>query len=370
MLVSTAQYLCDRSGKLELDYGHLAKKAFDYGPGRFHVQAKKALYITNVIICIYQLGVGSVQFVFMASNLKAVLEFFDDRITISVRDYIAILTIPVILVCFLRGYRTMAYLSFAGNIFIVVGFFIVFQHIVMPPNEYKAADMWFHSFERLLLFLGAVLYAFEGQAMILPMENEMKNPRDLIRPMGVLHTGMVIVSSVFAATGFYGYLKFGDGVRQTITLNMPRTWPYQAVILLIVLATFVGFPLQNYVIVMALWRAIKRKLLPERLHPYNLLIENLFRIAIVLLEFGLAMALPNLEQIIPLIGITAGMLISFILPPLLQTVTMWDEWWQALSRPCLYALLTKNGALALFGVFAMAAGLYANILQLMGWIST
>lgn len=39
---------------------------------------------------------------------------------------------------------------------------------------------------------------------------------------GVLNLGMVITTAVYAATGFYGFLKFGDDVAATVTLNLPR----------------------------------------------------------------------------------------------------------------------------------------------------
>lgn len=81
---------------------------------------------------------------------------------------------------------------------------------------------WFETFDGLVLFLGSVLYALEGQAVILPMENKMKHPGDMLRRWGVLQTSMLIVTSIYCATGFYGYAKFGNEVKGSITLNMPN----------------------------------------------------------------------------------------------------------------------------------------------------
>lgn len=38
---------------------------------------------------------------------------------------------------------------------------------------------------------------------------------------GVLNTGMVLVASLYTAVAFYGYLKFGDDVKSSITFNLP-----------------------------------------------------------------------------------------------------------------------------------------------------
>ena len=43
LLVETARVLCIKSGKGDLDYGHLAKKVLDYGPQRWRQYSKRAL---------------------------------------------------------------------------------------------------------------------------------------------------------------------------------------------------------------------------------------------------------------------------------------------------------------------------------------
>jgi len=58
---------------------------------------------------------------------------------------------------------------------------------------------------------------------VLPLENNMRNPQDFGGWTGVLNTGMVIVASLYTAVGFFGYLKYGDAVKEgSITLNLPH----------------------------------------------------------------------------------------------------------------------------------------------------
>lgn len=49
----------------------------------------------------------------------------------------------------------------------------------------------------------------------------MKNPHDFRGWNGVLNTSMIIVGCLYTAVGFFGYLKYGDGVKGSVTLDLP-----------------------------------------------------------------------------------------------------------------------------------------------------
>jgi len=50
----------------------------------------------------------------------------------------------------------------------------------------------------------------------------MRTPEDFGGTTGVLNTGMVIVACLYTAVGFFGYLKYGEHVEGSITLNLPQ----------------------------------------------------------------------------------------------------------------------------------------------------
>ena len=74
---------------------------------------------------------------------------------------------------------------------------------------------------QLPLYFGTAIYAFEGIGVVLPLENQMKSPRELTGWDGILNTGMTLVTVLYITIGFFGYLKFGDKVEGSITLNLP-----------------------------------------------------------------------------------------------------------------------------------------------------
>lgn len=56
----------------------------------------------------------------------------------------------------------------------------------------------------------------------MPLENNMKTPQHFIGWRGVLNMGMSFVAVVYAVLGFFGYLKYGDETKGSITLNLPN----------------------------------------------------------------------------------------------------------------------------------------------------
>ncbi|KAI1713628.1 transmembrane amino acid transporter protein [Ditylenchus destructor] len=95
---------------------------------------------------------------------------------------------------------------------------------------------------------GSILYSFNGQAMVLPLENKLKHPPGMVGVFGVLSVGMSLVSSVYAASGFLGYITYGADVKGSITLNLPQQAAFTAVKVMLTLVVYFGFVIQQYVI--------------------------------------------------------------------------------------------------------------------------
>lgn len=55
----------------------------------------------------------------------------------------------------------------------------------------------------------------------MPLKNKAADEWDFSRRRGLLSLGMTIVIALYIAIGFLGYLKYGDHVLGSITLNLP-----------------------------------------------------------------------------------------------------------------------------------------------------
>lgn len=56
----------------------------------------------------------------------------------------------------------------------------------------------------------------------MPLENEMKTPKSFGGNFGVLNLSMVTTVILYAGMGLFGYLKYGNKIAASITLNLPK----------------------------------------------------------------------------------------------------------------------------------------------------
>lgn len=91
---------------------------------------------------------------------------------------------------------------------------------------------------------------------------------------GVLNTSMTLVTCLYVAVGFFGYLKFGSAVEASVTLNLPSEPLYECVRVMFMLAVFLSCPLQMLVSINFFWPSIERRL-PVKWPKRNVLAVNL-----------------------------------------------------------------------------------------------
>ena len=109
--------------------------------------------------------------------------------------------------------------------------------------------------------------------------------QDLISTLfGVLNITLLIATVFYLSVGTVGYLRFGDTVASTITLNMPRDQLlFMAVIPLYAISIFFSYGLLFYLIAVYVVEALARSpYLVERPHLMTA-IDAILRVAFVLL---------------------------------------------------------------------------------------
>lgn len=167
-----------------------------------------------------------------------------------------------------------------ANLLQTVGLVIVMINLVQDlPNPDQVTQVG--SLARYPLFLGTAIYAFEGIGLILPLQKEMQTPETLQGYVGVLNTSMSLVASINIAIGFFGYLKYGNLVKGSITLNLPAEPLYQSCKVIFACAIFLSYAIQFYVPVQIIWPWICQKFqLKEGTKKTNT-IEYFFRAGLV-----------------------------------------------------------------------------------------
>ncbi|XP_021703414.1 proton-coupled amino acid transporter-like protein CG1139 isoform X2 [Aedes aegypti] len=354
MLVRCSHELCRRLQVPSLNFAEVCSRSFETGPIGLRRYSNLARTLVNMFLVITQLGFCCVYFVFVAANLKEVVAhyFFD----LDTRVYLLLMLVPMVLLNLVKNLKFLTPVSLVAACLTVAGLACTFYFVLQDlPNTHTVKP--FASWAQLPLYFGTAVYAFEGIGIVLPLENNMKTPEDFGGWTGVLNTGMVIVACLYTAVGFFGYLKYGEGVQGSITLNLPGDqFIAQLVRIMMALAIFFSYGLQFYVPISILNPSIKRRLHSEQA---QLIGEYLLRVGLVVFTFLLAAMIPNLGAVISLVGAVSSSTLALIFPPLIEIITFWPD---GLGKN--YWVLWKDIAIMTFGICGFVFGTYTSVAQI------
>lgn len=201
-----------------MSFAEIAEVSFLNGPKWARGFAPIAKFSILFGLFLTYFGTCSVYTVIVARNFQQVLQFWIDR-EISLRLLIAALLIPLILLSWIPNLKYLAPVSMIANIFMGVGLGITFYYLVqdVPPVQERDYVSW----STLPAFFAITIFAMEAIGVVMPLENNMATPRHFLGVCGVLSRGMAGVTMIYMFLGFLGYLKYGAGTEETITLNLP-----------------------------------------------------------------------------------------------------------------------------------------------------
>eukprot|EP00088_Acartia_fossae_P071648 TRINITY_DN9890_c0_g1_i13.p1 TRINITY_DN9890_c0_g1~~TRINITY_DN9890_c0_g1_i13.p1 ORF type:complete len:474 (-),score=52.14 TRINITY_DN9890_c0_g1_i13:363-1784(-) len=358
VLVKCSHELCRRTNLPSLSYSDVAETCFATSSSdRMKRLAPLARKTINLFLCITQLGFCCVYFVFVSQNLKQVFDHYYG--SLDYHWYMLIILIPMFLLVSVRNLKYLSPVSMLANILQFLGLGIIFYYLVQDLS-YTWDVKYVASLKQLPLYFGTAIYAFEGIGVVLPLENQMKTPRDMKGWNGVLNTSMIIVSCLYIAVGYFGYMRYGEAVEGSITLNLPvHEFLATCVKLTMSLAIFFSYALQFYVPVDILLPFFQRRVSPEK----YLLTEYVLRYALVLFTFALAAAIPKLDLFISLVGAVASSTLALMAPPIIDTVTYWDDSRMTRRR------IVMNFMFFILGLVGFLTGTYVSVGNIIKYFS-
>ncbi|XP_072390234.1 proton-coupled amino acid transporter-like protein acs isoform X1 [Diabrotica undecimpunctata] len=356
MLVKCSHELCRRTQAPSLSFSEVVENSFKTGPEFLQKYSSLAKSLINIFLCITQLGFCCVYFVFVAVNLHDIIKYF--WLDIGTPWYLLFLLAPMVMLNCVRSlkYLTPASLfaSIATCMGLVITFFYIFQGGLPDTSTIKAFSSW----KQLPLYFGTAIYAFEGIGVVLPLENNMKNPQDFSGWNGVLNTGMVVVAALYTAIGFFGYLKYGEkAVLGSVTLLLPPDeYLAQLVRLMMAVAIFLSYSLQFYVVFHIIWPWIQNHFKSDKSRE---IAEYSIRALLVFVTFVIAIAIPNLGAVISLVGAFSSSALALIFPPIIEIITFWpDKLGQGRW------VLWKDIFIIVFGFLGFLVGSYTSLLNI------
>lgn len=351
ILVKTSHDVCKRTRIPVLGFAETAERVFQYGPVKLRKMANfSKLFVDYGLMATY-FSAGCVYIVFIGSSLEKVINTAAD-LDWSVRIYILLTMLPVLLIGQIRELKFLVPFSFLANMFIVVTFGITLYYIFKDPLVFDDKPN-FASFATLPLFFSTVIFAMEGIGVVMPVENSMAKPQHFLGCPGVLNTAMGTVITLYAVIGFFGYVRYGDEAAGSVTLNLPAEDLLAKIAqLLIAAAILFTFGLQFYVPMDILWRKVHSKIPKDK---HNLAQIGL-RTGIMIVMAGVALAVPDLEPFIGLVGAIFFSSLGLLVPCVVETVFLWPN-----ELGTFKWILVKNIIFGAFSIFALVAGSFVSI---------
>lgn len=352
VLVHCGNELCLRTKVSHLDYASVMEKAFETSKGWPSRYSRAARRSVNVFLILTQFGFCCVYTVFVAQNIKQVV---DSQVPSSPNEqaYIAIVSAFLIPYVMVKSLKALAPFSAFANLLNLVGIIIIFINLFTGLNDIRkrpaSADL-----STLPLFFGQAIFAFEGIGLVLPLHSKMRDKPAFIGWNGVLNLGLVITICLYQAVGFYGFLKFGNDAKGSVTLNLPSDqWLYLSVRLMFAVSLFISYGLQFYVPVSIIWPIIERNL-ERRGTELPWYTAYIFRFLLVGVTCGLSSLIPHLDLLISLIGALASSFLALILPPVIELVTF---------QPTKLIWL-KNICIIILGIIGFGTGTVTSLIEI------
>ncbi|KAM8766090.1 proton-coupled amino acid transporter 2 isoform 1-T3 [Rhynchonycteris naso] len=363
ILVRSAQRFCHRLNKPFMDYGETVMHGLEASPSTWlRDHAHWGRHLVTFFLIFTQLGFCCVYIVFLADNLKQVVEAVNGTTTNCQYNETVILTptmdsrlymlafLPfLLLLVLIRNLRVLSIFSMLANISMLVSLIIIAQYIaqdIPDPSQLPLITNW----KAYSLFFGTAIISFESIGLVLPLENKMKDTR---RFPAILSLGMSIITALYIGIAVLGYLRFGDDIKASITLNLPNCWLYQSVKLLYIAGILCSYALQFYVpaeiiIPFAISQVSKR---------WALLLELFVRFAMVCLTCILAILVPRLDLVLSLVGSMSSSALALIIPPLLEITTYYSEGMSPLT-------IAKDILISILGFLGFVVGTYQALHEL------
>ncbi|XP_045492259.1 proton-coupled amino acid transporter-like protein pathetic isoform X4 [Colias croceus] len=355
ILVKTSRDICQECKMASLSYTDTCVKVFERGPKKLRKYTEVVRHFADYAMAGVCLGGTSVYVIFIASSLKDIIDHFAPDHQFSVEAYCGILLLPLVLITQVRYLKFLVPFSVIANLCLVLTFgvtcYYTFVDLPEVSNAKLAADIgeW-------PLFLSTAIFAMEGINVVMPVENEMAKPEHFLGCPGVLNITMVLVAALYGVVGLFGYIKYGEEVLGSITLNLPQDDILAlSAKILVAVAVFFTYCLQMYAPMDILWSRISSRIS----QGYHNITQILLRTLSVTLTVILAVAVPDLELLIGLVGAIFFSTLGLLIPVVVQTVYKWDK-----DLGKWYYILWKNSLLLLCYLTVLISGCYSAISQI------
>ncbi|KAJ8737446.1 hypothetical protein PYW08_000041 [Mythimna loreyi] len=355
-LLVLAQYqLCKRERRGYMAYTKSMRIAVAQGPPFLRPTSNIFANAVDFFLIFWQIGICAIYFVFVAENIKQIIDFYNPDETQSVRILICYSYPLALLMSLIKNLKLLTPFSTISNICVMLGLLLTFFYLIEEDVEIDQQKMMYvKGIADIPVFIGITLFALEAVGVILALEYNMEKPREFTGLCGLFSIGMAIILAIYVALGVFGFLKYGMECEGSITLNLPQNEKKaQFVKFTFALALFLSYPLQNFVAWQIGWRIINKRVNKSPVADYAL------RVIIATIPFGMAVAAPNLGAFMGLLGALCLSMVAILFPAIMDICVYYPDRYGPLNYKLLMDIF-----IIVFGIVCCCSGVYTSLLEM------
>jgi len=347
--LAVAEELLKQNGEFSATYALVVENGILIGDPKIRKYARPMRIAVNTFTVITQFGFCCVYIVFIGDNMRDFIDYYTGWET-DPRMYMAMATLPLIFLNWIRDLKWLSPVSFLGNFLLGFSIVVMFVYVFQDLPAISSVPA-FGTLGGLPLFFGTALFTYEGISLVLPIHKEMKTPHKFTGFFGIMNITMVGISTLYLSVAFFGYWRYGEDIKSSIILNLPSdSIVAQSTKILMVVSICTSYAVQFFVPLPFI--------MPGLLKFFSCFGvgfggENVMRSALVLIISGLAIAIPHLDLFITLVGAVGCTALALVVPPMIHLMVFW----KSLSK----VVIVKNFCIIVFGIIGAITGTYSSI---------
>lgn len=316
LMVTRVEYtLCRLKKQPKMTYPETMYHAFAEGPSQVKWFAPYSSIIIQLVYCVT--WIGSLNIVLAGQNLQACLQnSFHSHFSIG--ETTLYVFVPMLLLTMVHRLKYLVPVSVAGSGIVVVCIVAVVYQGLADPSSLRMPPA-FGDVSQIPTCLAAILFVLNATGLMLPLKNEMKNPRSFNSSFGVLTVSFFPMAILYILFNMLCSMKYGHHLKSSVIENLPEdSLAAQIIIFLFAVALMFQYPLITYVVFDTIWNNMmvqKRKTMSRPLFW-----EYFTRVAIFLISFLIGYAIPNINVFMSISGTIGTATDSLIFPALAETL--------------------------------------------------
>lgn len=356
-MVANVEYtLCKLKRQPKMTYAETMYVAFDEGPQQVKWFAPYSSIIIQIVYCVT--WIGALNIVLAGQNLQACLQnSFHTHFSLGQCTFY--IFIPVLLLTLVHRLKYLVPASVAGSGIVVVCIIAVVYQGLENPSSLRMPPA-FGDISKLPTCLASILFVLNATGLMLPLKNEMRNPKTFSSNFGVLTVTFFPMAILFILFNMLSCMKYGHSLKSSVIENLPQdSMLAQIIIFLFALALVLQHPLITYVVFDTIWNNMmvqKRKTMNRPLFW-----EYFTRTIIFLISFVIGYAIPNINVFMSISGTIGTATDSLIFPALAETLVKRRIGCHGLKMVLYYV---KNACILTMAVILIVVGLSDCIVEL------